>query len=406
MHSYAAFLGNNPMISAAELSALLPDLTPQRVYANQILTFQTKHELDQDFLNKLGGTLMIAKSVMKEDASVELKDIPVILAAELSSVKGKATFSLRFVGVAPAKAKSFYSDCKQFLKSKSTPSRYIGNEMKPAMAIQLHDEGLLDPKKGCELMVLQDKDSLWIGRTVAAQNIKAYTMRDMNKPVRDLTVGLLPPKLAQILLNFGYYLMSKKQFKVPSEITVFDPFCGTGVIPIEAMLRRFHVLASDKELKAVNGCNKNVEWARKTYKLLKKDLDVTTWKQDATKPFELKELPHMVVTEGSLGPNMKSRPMLKDIERLAKNAEELTEKFLENCAKTLPGVPVVMTWPVWYSQKRPVTLAKALKTCEKLGYKPVLPPHTLSGSRTTLLYRRTDQFVGREIVLLEPIAKA
>jgi hypothetical protein len=85
MHSYAAFLGNNPMISAAELSALLPDLTPQRVYANQILTFQTKHELDQDFLNKLGGTLMIAKSVMKENASVDLKDIPVILAAELSS---------------------------------------------------------------------------------------------------------------------------------------------------------------------------------------------------------------------------------------------------------------------------------------------------------------------------------
>ncbi|HRH94120.1 MAG TPA: hypothetical protein PKV72_06350, partial [Candidatus Peribacteria bacterium] len=191
MHSYAAFLGNNPMISAAELSSLLPDLTPQKVYANQILAFQTKHELDQEFLNTLGGTMMIAKSVTKEGTKADLKDIPTILAAELSGVKGKVTFAFRFVGVAPAKAKTFYSDCKQFLKSKSTPSRYIGNEMKPAMSVQLHDEGLLDPKKGCELVILQDKDSLWIGRTVAAQNIKAYTKRDMEKPVRDMTVGML-----------------------------------------------------------------------------------------------------------------------------------------------------------------------------------------------------------------------
>ncbi len=406
MHSYAAILGNNPMISAAELSALLPDLTPQRVYANQILTFQTKHELDQDFLNKLGGTLMIAKSVMKGEAKPKLQDIPTILAAELASVKGKATFSLRFVGVAPGEAKHYFSDCKQFLKSKSTPSRYVGNEMKPPMAIQLHDEGLLDPKKGCELTVLKDKETLWIGRTVAAQNIKAYTMRDMNKPVRDMTVGILPPKLAQVLLNFGYFLVSRKHFKMPSELTVFDPFCGTGVIPIEAMLRKWHVVASDKELKAVNGTNKNIEWVRKTYKINKKDVDADAFKHDATKPFELKELPHMVVTEGSLGPNMKSRPMLKDIERHAKNAEALTEKFLENCAATLPGVPVVMTWPVWYSQKRPVTLAKSIKTAEKLGYKLVLPPHTIGGSRATLLYRRTDQFVGREIVLLEPVKQA
>ncbi|HRH94074.1 MAG TPA: hypothetical protein PKV72_06115, partial [Candidatus Peribacteria bacterium] len=200
--------------------------------------------------------------------------------------------------------------------------------------------------------------------------------------------------------------VNKKHFKMPSELTVFDPFCGTGVIPIEAMLREWHVLASDKELKAVNGCTKNVEWVRKTYKVPKKKLDVTVWKHDATKPFELKEPPHMIVTEGSLGPNMKSRPMLKDIERLSKNAEELTEKFLANCAESLPGVPVVMTWPVWYSSKRPVMLTKALKVCEKLGYKPVLPPHTIGGTRSTLLYRRTDQFVGRELVLLEPVAKA
>lgn len=402
MHSYAAILGNNPMISAAELSALLPDLTPKRVYANQILVFETKHELDQEFLDKLGGTLMLARAVGAENSKRQLNDIPVLLAAELAGVKGKATFALRFVGVEPKHAKHYFADCKQFLKSKNVASRYVGNEAKPPMAIQLHDEGLLDRKKGCELMVLKDKETLWIGRTVAAQNVKAYTQRDIGKPVRDTTVGLLPPKLAQILLNFGQYLVDRQKFKQPKKLVVLDPFCGTGVIPIEAMIRGWDVLASDKELKAINGCRKNMEWVRKTYKVLKKDCEAEAWKQDATKPFELKEKPHMIVTEGSLGPNLRGRPMIKDIERYAKGAEALTEKFLQNCAETLPGVPVVMTWPVWYSSKRPVTLAKALKFCEDLGYKPVLPPHTITGSRPTLLYRRSDQFVGREIVLLEP----
>jgi hypothetical protein len=180
----------------------------------------------------------------------------------------------------------------------------------------------------------------------------------------------------------------------------------TACFAFRLLLCRVGVLASDKELKAINGCRKNIEWVRKTYKVLKKDCEAEAWKQDATKPFELKEKPHMIVTEGSLGPNLRGRPMIKDIERYAKGAEALTEKFLQNCAETLPGVPVVMTWPVWYSSKRPVTLSKALKFCEDLGYTPVLPPHTISGSRPTLLYRRSDQFVGREIVLLEPKQQA
>jgi hypothetical protein len=37
--------------------------------------------------------------------------------------------------------------------------------------------------------------------------VNAYAKRDMGKPVRDTGVGLLPPKLAQILLNFGSWLV-------------------------------------------------------------------------------------------------------------------------------------------------------------------------------------------------------
>ncbi len=259
-------------------------------------------------------------------------------------------------------------------------------------------------------MILQEKNHLWIGRTVAAQNVKAYTLRDIGKPVRDTTVGLLPPKLAQILLNFGEYLVASMKSaggntRAGSKITVFDPFCGTGVIPVEALLRGNTVLASDVSLKAVNGCEKNIEWARKTYKIAKKDLASTVWKQDATKTFDLtKTVPDMIVTEGSLGPALLSRPNVKDIDKFVRNADDLTAAFLKNCKASLPQTPVVMTLPVWYAQKKMTPLKKIAATITECGYRSVLPPHVNGWlpDRLSILYRRADQFVGREIVLLIP----
>ncbi len=408
MHHYAALLGNNSMISTAELSALLPDLIKKTVFGNQYLTFETKEELTQDFLNRLGGTILIAKNITGNSV-VTLKDIPTLLATELATVKGKAVFSLRLVGIAPHLGKDLFRDCKKGLKQKGVPSRYVGSEREPAKAIQLHDENLLDPKKGCELTILHDNKQLWIGRTVAAQNVKAYTLRDIGKPVRDTTVGLLPPKLAQILLNFGEYLAASttagQKTRSGSTLTIFDPFCGTGVIPVECLLRGNTVLASDVSLKAVNGCEKNLEWTRKTYKIAKKDLASTVWKQDATKPFDLaKNIPDIIVTEGSLGPSLSDRPTVKEIEKLMRNADDLTESFLKNCKACLPDTPIVMTLPVWYAMKKMMPLAKIAATIDKIGYRSVMPPHVDGWlpDRLSLLYRRSDQFVGREIVLLMP----
>ena len=404
MYVYAALLGNNPTISTAELSALLPDFTQKHLIANQYCIFETKEELNQDTLNRLGGTILIAKQVTGNGV-LTFADIPALLATELSTVKGKVVFSLRLVGIPPREGKDLFRACKNGLKKKGVPSRYTGNERESAKPIVLHDDGLLDPKKGCELTIIREKHLFWIGRTVAAQNVKAYTLRDIGKPVRDTTVGLLPPKLAQILLNLGEYLANENAKKALKSYVVFDPFCGTGVIPIEVLLRRNTILASDVSLKAVNGCEKNIEWTRKTYKILKKDAESVIWKQDATKPFDLKRhVPDIIVTEGSLGPALSDRPTIKEIETFMRDSDNLAAGFLKNCKASLPNVPIVMTLPVWYAMKKMIPLKKIAETIDACGYKTVMPPH-VSGwlpDRLSLLYRRNDQFVGREIVLLMP----
>ncbi len=405
MTTYAAFLGNHPTISTAELSATIPDFKSIRMIGQSILLFESSVDLGNKHLPDWGGIFLLAKECATPAKSVA--DVPKVLVEETKNVKGKVTFSLRAYGVQKSTVHDLYRDGKKILKQSDRAVRYIGNENKPAVSALLKDSGVLDGKHGCELVLLGAEGFFWVGRTVAAQDPDAYTKRDMDKPVRDTRVGLLPPKLAQIMLNFGSWAVHEMNPKAKKSLTVFDPFCGTGVIPMEALLRGWPVFASDASLKAVNGCEKNIEWTRKEYKILKKDTPATIWKQDATKEFEFKDFPHVIVTETTLGPGLTERPTAKDAAKIRTELEATEISFLQNVAATLPGVPVIAMFPVWFLKTEPLYLEKTWKKLEDIGFKAVLPPHikTDNPERLSLMYRRPDQVVGREIVMLLPIKK-
>ncbi|HEV2352761.1 MAG TPA: hypothetical protein VGR89_00825, partial [Puia sp.] len=77
---------------------------------------------------------------------------------------------------------------------------------------------------GFELAVVTDGRDLVIGRTVSVQDVDWYSKRDYGRPVRDAKVGMMPPKLAQMLVNTTHSNL------------VWDPFCGTGQTIQEALL--------------------------------------------------------------------------------------------------------------------------------------------------------------------------
>ncbi|MFA6039341.1 MAG: RsmD family RNA methyltransferase [Candidatus Peribacteraceae bacterium] len=407
MPSYAAFLGHQPHISIAELSASIRDFELQRVLGSEVVIFGSTLDLDATYLQTLGGTVAIARKA--HDKPVTLEDVPGLLRGEVKGVAGKVTFSLRGFGLPPKQIRDLYRTCKNELRSHGRPARYVGTERTPAVSVLLHDEGLLDGSHGCELVLIKEGDDLWVGRTVAAQDVNAYAKRDMEKPARDTRVGLLPPKLAQILLNFGAWLVhGTVGGNAEKELTVFDPFCGTGVVPIEAMLRGWNVLASDDSLKAVHACERNLQWLRKEHGIPKKEVTSKVWKQDARKPFELKAPPDVIVTETTLGPPLEKKAPLKEASRLKTAMEDLQEEFLRNVAATLPGVSVVATWPVWYTSKGQVRLEKVWDKLHDMGFRVAIPAAVdleITG-RPTLVYRRPGQYVGREIVMLQSTRKA
>jgi hypothetical protein len=409
MPTYAAFLGHQPLVSLAELSAAFDGLGRVHKYGTTAVTFMTDAPVTPAVFSTLGGTILLARGIA--DGPIDLEDVPTLLINEANGIRGKLTFALRGHGLSPKALRECYRACKDRLKSAGRPSRYVGNERHAAAAALLKDAGIADGSHGVEIVLLQEEETLWVGRTIAVQDPDAYTLRDMEKPVRDTTVGLLPPKLAQVLLTFGGWMVRSGKKDLPKDMTVFDPFCGTGVIPMECALKRWNALASDQGLKAVNGCTKNVEWLRKRFSIAKGAVTTDVFKHDARKPFPMAakptkdqyRMPHVVVTETSLGPNLKERATLKDAQTLRRDNEKLQEEFLRTAAASLPGVPLVVTWPVWYLRTGPIFLEKIWDVARECGYTPVLPPDTephISG-RKALLYRRPDQFVGREIVMLK-----
>ena len=414
MPQYAAVLGHQPHISIAELAAAVPGFSLESIQQKTVALFSASETLDPAIMDTLGGIVIIAERITEADVSLE--DIPQILGNETSKIKKKVTFSLRCYGIAKQDIKTAYIQGKNMFKKKNKPCRYVGNERKAAATALLHDLEILTGKKGIELFMVRLATELWVGKTIGAQDLDSYTWRDMEKPVRDTTVGLLPPKLAQIMLNMGAWLVrsqaepqkpkkeTKKKRKKKEIYTVFDPFCGTGVIPLECLLLGWHVIASDISIKAVNGTKKNLEWLRKERKILKKDVSEDVSKHDATKSFSIKKLPDMVVTETTLGPALTKKPTKRDVTKLRNDNEKIQEAFLRNAHENLPGVPLVCTWPFWRLGSDTVRLEKIWDKLSDIGYNAVLPTDAPidDPAKLSLLYQRKDQFVGREIVLLMP----
>lgn len=235
-----------------------------------------------------------------------------------------------------------------------------------------------------ELLVVKTHEQIYLAATTAIQDIAGYSARDYNKPCRDSRVGMLPPKLSQILIN----LTSPSNNEV-----VLDPFCGSGSLLMEAQLMGLDVQGSDLDARMVECAKVNTAWLQQTQGL---DHKVEIQAGDALE-LRTPQRSFVIAAEGYLGRNFSTQPTLTDVETEQKNLETIYAKFFENLSQQ-PNQPrkIALCVPVWYVNNKVLNL-KVIDQITKFGYTSV---KLQSADTHRLIYHREGQFVGRQILVL------
>ncbi|MFA6588189.1 MAG: hypothetical protein WCT08_03910 [Patescibacteria group bacterium] len=255
-------------------------------------------------------------------------------------------------------------------------------------------------KQGFEILVLLSEEKIYWGITKTVQDISNYGFRDFGRPSRDSFSGMLPPKVAQILINLT---------KAKPEETLLDPFCGSGTILQEASLIGIkNIIGSDLSQKAVIDSHKNIDWLKKSFPDIS-NCQFNVFESDVknlSEKFQLGTI-DVVVTEPYLGPPQKGRDMTGNIVPLVSALSRQYIPWLEILAKLIrPTGRIAMVWPFFKVEKHGYFL-QIQESLPALGLKILPPPPEFialpwfkSTPRGTVLYSRPDQVVGREIVLL------
>ena len=398
---YLAILGRQSDISLAELEAQFHHV---KKLAPSLATFDADTPPD---INRLGGSLKLA---------CKLSQSPLKYLSGLPA--GKITLGIsNYTPGASAKSSQLEAlKLKKILVRHDRSVRVV--ESKSAVlstATSLHNGLSGHNDRKVELIKLHNT---WY-RVIGVQDIDAYAHRDQARPARDAKVGMLPPKLAQVLINLCGPL-------TPGS-TILDPFCGTGVLLQEALLMGYHPYGTDISDRMVEYSEKNLEWLLKARNNnLKQFLsehcdqrgacsseprnDGREREREESNLFQINAFQisqgdatlfswnspiDAVACEGYLGQPMSQIPAKIKLKQQQQECSSIILGFLRNLSKQIqPDTPVVIAIPAWLRNNNEYERLNILDEITSMGY------NVNNKSREGLLYARTGQIVARDIIIL------
>lgn len=397
---YIFILGRNPALSIAELHSKLPEARLSYPCA-EAATVEVKGTLDaRALMHELGGTIKIGECIGECKAS-NLEDF--IFQYLESTFSGKKIFfGISYYGEASKKfnANALGGELKTRLKNASIGARWVISREPRLSSVVVAKNKLLT--RGAEFLLIPDGENILIGRTNSVQEFEEFSYRDFGRPVREMEVGLLPPKVARIMINLS---------GVGKEAALLDPFCGFGTVATEAMIMGYkHLFATDLEKFAVEGTKKNIEWVKRFFpETASSEVEVIQSPAESiSNHFKKREI-DAIVTEPYLGPIQRgfvadpaARKLVQELSKIYFDALRDWEKVLK------PGGRVVMIFPSFQTRNGFVSIPVA-EELKKMPYDilPALPPEATRlpyikiSPQGGLIYQRPEQKVVREIFILK-----
>lgn len=385
---FVAVLGRLPKLSITELEAMFGKSHVRAVSRSTAVV-----DTDNLSIDSLGGSLKCGTIIHTLPASSR----PTLEQAshwithtyihQLLAVSGKITLGISAYGfsTSPRQLQKIGLSLKSSMKRHGASLRLVPNTSIELSTATSHNNKLgLSPKKRELFIIKTDDGTILITESNGAQNITTYARRDRNRPRRDAFVGMLPPKLAQIMINVAVGNAVKA--------TILDPFCGTGTVLQEALLKGYDVCGSDLSQKMIDYTTENIAWLQSKYHI---PSTVRSLEQaDAmTHQWPKAQQLDAVVCETYLGQPFSAPPSPKKLHEVTGNCNHIITNFLRNIHSQLtPGTTLCIAVPAWRDVSHNLTHLPLIKDLKKLGYILQQPP---------LIYSRSDQVVVREILLLK-----
>ncbi len=402
-------LGNCPELSLAELASVLQGMRISFDVIGQgddSVELRLSKNVDaKELMTMLGGCIKIG-SWTKDIPAHALS--PALLSEYLATERpNKLTYGISVSSVSHVpknkrisapQLKRLALSIKKGLKQQGIASRCVlpsdGSVM--LSSVQSEKNNLTKPG-GIELFVVCHPGSFRLYTISAVQPFEDWSFRDYGRPRRSMSIGMLPPKIARMMVNIS-------QSPFSANTSLLDPFCGTGTILQEGLLSGIsNITGSDISNAAIASSRENLIWLRTNHPSIAR-VQPSLHICDATNLQDCfsKKIFSTIVTEVYLGPIIHGAASLPQKE--VAGLEFLYTAFFRSCARLLiPQGLVVIALPYWPSSKSaPSFLPSILSSIEHLGFKNITrallaPFATQPQKRNSILFSREGQSVGREI---------
>ncbi|MBU0625100.1 50S ribosomal protein L11 methyltransferase [Patescibacteria group bacterium] len=410
---YFFVLGSNPAISVAEILSCLSEKSPTVVeLSRQILIIESQLEIDeQNLMSQLGGTIKIGR-LINHCLPIDVNALADVLADELQQKhqSGKIKFGFSVYSLAQKKpeieaikiAKRLHRagmEIKRRLTDRGLTARWIRPKSGSALSSVIADkEGLVSTRS--EFVLLVKSNSLEIGVTDVVQPFELFSETDFGRPGRDAYRGMLPPKVARMMLNLA---------GLQTDSIIWDPFCGSGTVATEALrLGATSIFASDISPKAITDTKHNIDWLKKN-NYIHTEANINVFSGDACRRPTLigDHSVDLVVSEVFLGPPRRGKETKKELmERLDQLTELYRSVLLVWQPLLVKRAHLVLALPLYIidSERLGLNIKRIIGSDYKID--PILPAELLAHLDEKLApdgrvtYGRLGQLVWREIIRL------
>lgn len=423
MPRYFFVLGRNPTLSVAEISSVFKlESIPFGIelISPEVLIINSEDVLDaKDLIKRLGGTVKIGKITDEVGFDEDEREFEKIFLAEniinnfLSKKEGKVHFGIsiydggtdkKYLNKITDELKTYNNTIKENLREKGIRGGFVRIKERTLSSVSVLKNRLLS--QGAEISLILTGDKILAGKTLEVQEFESFSFRDYGRPVRDKRSGIIPPKLARMMINLT---------QAPREGVFMDPFCGSGTVLQEAIILGYkNIVGSDISQNAISYTNRNLEWLFSHFK----DIDKTVINlnifvsdirkiTDRLKPGSV----DVIVTEPYLGPPLFKVPDIGSAERIIAEVSVLYIDAFETFSRILRnGGKVAFLFPAFEVSGKKY-FAEIIERIKKMGFKQmVLIPENISKNptfnitnRNTIIYGDPGHFVKREITVWQKV---